>query len=152
MHYNGPTRSPSKHISPFVLLSYPILGRWPQGMRHASAPGQSATIVFFAHSPKRKKMVMSTLKKKMLGERFQVPKTRTLAYPGSNMQTDQLQLESSAMQRRSQINNKHAKRHTGKQLNPANIKNSTVESSESSKRQTKTDAFSARPSKLCTLR
>ena len=115
-------------------------------------PARVQPSFFFARSPKRKKMVMSTLKKKMVGERFQDPKTRTLAYPGSNMQTDQIQLESSAMPRRTQINNKHAKRHTGGQLNPANIKNSTVESSESSKRQTKTDAFSARPSKLCTLR
>ena len=67
VHGFGPTRSPSKHISPFVLLSYPLCGRWPQGMRHASAPGQSATIFFFQ-------------KKKMVGGRFLPPVAQTHAF------------------------------------------------------------------------
>ncbi|MCV6574192.1 MAG: hypothetical protein OIF58_00495 [Cohaesibacter sp.] len=44
--------------------------------------------------------------------------------------TCQSQMQWAQVQRMSQINNKHTKRHTGRQLNPANTKNSTLESSQ----------------------
>ena len=51
--------------------------------------------------------------------------------------TCQSQMQWAQVQRMSQINHKHAKRHTGRQLNPAKTKDSTLESSQNLQQNTK---------------
>ena len=63
----GPARSPSKHISPFVLLSYPmikIIGRWPQGMRQSVCTRPECNHRFFCSFTKKRKKMVTSLQKK----------------------------------------------------------------------------------------